>query len=90
MAMTIAESLAFVRDFQGLAGDLPERVDVIICPPFTALWPVAQAVASSGLQLGAQDMAAASALNTPLACSPAPTCGRSWRQPPWPQPGDIH
>jgi triosephosphate isomerase len=58
MAMTIAESLAFVRDFQGLAGDLLDQVDVIICPPFTALWPVAQALAGSGLQLGAQDVAA--------------------------------
>jgi triosephosphate isomerase len=56
--MTIAESLAFVRDFQGLAGDLLDQVDVIICPPFTALWPVAQALAGSGLQLGAQDVAA--------------------------------
>ncbi len=58
MAMTIAESLDFVRDFQRLVGDLPGRVDVIICPPFTALWPVAQALAGSGLQLGAQDVAA--------------------------------
>ncbi len=58
MAMTIAESVDFVRDFQRLAGDLPGRVDVIICPPFTALWPVAQALAGSGMQLGAQDVAA--------------------------------
>lgn len=58
MAMTIAESLAFVQDFQKLAGDLPEQVDVIICPPFTALWAVAQALAGSSLQLGAQDVAA--------------------------------
>lgn len=58
MAMTIAESLAFVQDFQRLAGDLPGRVDVIICPPFTALWPAAQALAGSSLHLGAQDVAA--------------------------------
>lgn len=58
MAMTIAESLAFVQDFQRLAGDLPGRVDVIICPPFTALWPVGQALAGSRLHLGAQDVAA--------------------------------
>jgi triosephosphate isomerase len=57
MAMTIAESLAFVQDFQRRAGDLPGRVDVIICPPFTALWAVGQALAGSLLHLGAQDVA---------------------------------
>lgn len=57
MAMTVAESLAFVRNFQGLAGELLDQVEVLICPPFTALWPVAQALAGSKLQLGAQDVA---------------------------------
>lgn len=57
MAMTVAESLAFVRDFQGLAGDLLDQVEVIICPPFTALWPAAQALVGNKLQLGAQDVA---------------------------------
>jgi len=47
MAMTVAESLAFVRDFEAIAGDLLDRVDVVICPPFTALWPVAQALRGS-------------------------------------------
>lgn len=65
MAMTVAESLAFVRDFEAIAGDLLDRVDVVICPPFTALWPVAQALrgspsTSSGrsrIQLGGQNIA---------------------------------
>jgi triosephosphate isomerase len=65
MAMTIVESLAFVRDFEVIAGDLLEEVDVVICPPFTALWPVAQALrdspsAGSGrsrIQLGGQNIA---------------------------------
>ena len=38
MAMTVAESLAFVRDFEAIAGDLLDGVDVVICPP---LCPVA-------------------------------------------------
>ncbi len=57
MAMTIAESLAFVRDFEAIAGDLLDRVDVVICPPFTALWPVAQALRGSRIQLGGQNIA---------------------------------
>lgn len=57
MAMTIAESLVFLQEFVGLAGDLPQVVDVVICPPYTALWPVAQALTGSRLQLGGQNIA---------------------------------
>jgi triosephosphate isomerase len=57
MAMTIAESLAFVRDFEAITGDLLDAVDVVICPPFTALWPVAQVLRSSRIQLGGQNVA---------------------------------
>ena len=55
--MTVAESLAFVRDFEPIARDLLDRVDVVICPPFTALWPVAQALRGSRVQLGGQNIA---------------------------------
>jgi triosephosphate isomerase len=57
MAMTIVESLAFVRDFEAIAGDLLDRVDVVICPPFTALWSVAQVLRDSRVQLGGQNIA---------------------------------
>ncbi len=57
MAMTIAESLAFVRDFEAIAGGLLDEVDVVICPPFTALWPVARALRDSRIQLGGQNIA---------------------------------
>jgi len=57
MAMTVAESLAFVRDFEAIAGDLLDEVDVVICPPFTALWPVSQALRGSRIQLGGQNIA---------------------------------
>jgi triosephosphate isomerase len=65
MAMTVAESLAFVHDFEAIMGDLLDRVDIVICPPFTALWPVAQVLrgspsTSSGrsrIQLGGQNIA---------------------------------
>ena len=57
MAMTIVESLTFVRGFEAIAGDLLDEVDVVICPPFTALWPVAQALRGSRIQLGGQNIA---------------------------------
>jgi triosephosphate isomerase len=62
MAMTIAESLNFVRELERLAGDLLGVVDGVICPPFTALWPVAHALGRSRLQLGGQNMASTTEL----------------------------
>jgi triosephosphate isomerase len=56
MTMTIAESLTFVREFRALAGDLVREVDVVVCPPFTALYPVAQALTGSPIMLGAQNV----------------------------------
>ena len=55
--MTVAESLSFIRDFEAIAGDLLDEVDVVICPPFTALWSVAQALRDSRVQLGGQNIA---------------------------------
>jgi triosephosphate isomerase len=57
MAMTVAESGAFVRDLEAIAGDLLSEVDVVICPSFTALWPAAQALCNSRIQLGGQNVA---------------------------------
>ncbi len=60
MAMTVAQSRAFVREFLAAAGSLAGWVDVVICPPCTGLYPVAQAIADTPLMLGAQDVSAAS------------------------------
>jgi triosephosphate isomerase len=57
MAMTVGESLAFVHTFREAAGDLTRAVDVVLCPPFTALHPVAQVLAGSGIQLAGQSVA---------------------------------
>jgi len=59
MAMTIRESLAFVRRFSAEAAGLTGVVDVVLCPPYTALHAVAQALAGSPIALGAQDLCAA-------------------------------
>jgi triosephosphate isomerase (TIM) len=33
----------------------PEGYDVVVCPPFTLLWPVAEVLAGSHIKIGAQD-----------------------------------
>lgn len=59
MEMTVAESLAFLREFQALAGDLLSRVQVVLCPPYTALFAMAQALGSrSPVELGGQTVSA--------------------------------
>lgn len=58
MAMTVAEGLTFVRDFQGMAGGLLDTIEVVICPPFTTLWPLAQELRTGRLHLGGQNIAA--------------------------------
>jgi triosephosphate isomerase len=58
MALTISESLAFVRELHELAGDLLERVDLVVCPPFTGLWALARILQDSPIQLGAQNVSA--------------------------------
>jgi triosephosphate isomerase len=59
MAMTIPESRNFVEAFRENMGDLARDMDVVLCPPFTALYPVAQALGDSSIQLGAQTLSAA-------------------------------
>jgi triosephosphate isomerase len=59
MEMTITESLAFLRRFQARAGDLYSQVQIILCPPYTALYAMAQALADSPIELGAQTVSAA-------------------------------
>ena len=57
MAMTIAESWEWVRDFRAAAGDLLNGIDVVVCPPYTALWAVIQALGDSPIQVGGQNIA---------------------------------
>jgi triosephosphate isomerase len=54
MHKTIAETKAFVADL--CARELPAGVDAVICPPFTALCAAREALASSPIGLGAQNM----------------------------------
>lgn len=62
MAMTISEGLAFVPAFRAAVGDLAQAIDIVLCPPYTALHAVAQALADSSILLGAQNICAAPGL----------------------------
>jgi triosephosphate isomerase len=55
MNKTVAEALALVK---GLKIELTnvKEVDVVVCPPFTALEEVSKAIMDSNIRLGAQNM----------------------------------
>src|SRR5512141_3148190 len=55
MNKTVAEALDLVR---GLKLELVgiKEVDMVVCPPFTALCEVSKAILDSNLRLGAQNM----------------------------------
>jgi triosephosphate isomerase (TIM) len=55
MNKTAAEALALVKGLKIELANVKE-VDVVICPPFTALADVARAVLESSIRLGAQNM----------------------------------
>ena len=62
MSMTVAEGLAFAHRFEQVAGDLLDRIDVVVCPPYTALWPLSRELGAGKLQLGAQNVSASTDL----------------------------
>src|ERR1041384_5185471 len=55
MNKTVAESLALVENLKVELGSVKE-VDLVVCPPFTALKPVSAAITNTNLKLGAQNM----------------------------------
>jgi len=55
MNKTVAEALALVSDLKIELANIKE-VDVVICPPFTALESVSKAILESSIRLGAQNM----------------------------------
>jgi triosephosphate isomerase (TIM) len=55
MNKNAAEALALVKDLKLELANVKE-VDVVVCPPFTALAAVSEAVLESGIRLGAQNM----------------------------------
>jgi triosephosphate isomerase len=55
MNKTVAEALVLVQDLKIELANIM-AVDIVVCPPFTALSEVAKAVRGSNIRLGAQDM----------------------------------
>lgn len=55
MNKTVAEALALVDDLKIDLANIRD-VDIVVCPPFTALSEVAKAIRDSNIRLGAQDM----------------------------------
>lgn len=55
MNKTVAEALALVEDLRRELGQVKE-VDIVLCPPFTAISEVSKAILDSNLRLGAQNM----------------------------------
>ncbi len=53
--MNVGEGVEFIWELMRELGGILSQVDVLICPPFTALWPIAQVIDQTSLLLGAQD-----------------------------------
>ena len=54
--MTIPQGLTFVRQLLPLVAGLAEQVDVVICPPYTAISTVEEVLVGTGIALGGQDL----------------------------------
>jgi triosephosphate isomerase (TIM) len=55
MNKTVAEALDLVQDLKRELANVKE-VDIVVCPPFTALDAVSKAILDSNIRLGAQNM----------------------------------
>jgi triosephosphate isomerase len=55
MNKTVAEALALVNGLKRELANIKE-VDIVVCPPFTALGEVSKAIIDSNIRLGAQNM----------------------------------
>lgn len=55
MHKTIQETTSFIKELAGLVADVRD-VEIVICPPFTALYPAGQALDGSNIGLGGQDV----------------------------------
>jgi triosephosphate isomerase len=80
MAMTIGESLAFAENFVPLVEAHSRSVEIVICPPYTALQALSQALDRTRIQVGAQDVCASSETSHTGGVSPAlvADCGCRW------------
>lgn len=55
MHKTVRESLNLISDLLGETGSIRDR-DIVVCPPFTALYSAGQILSGKNIRLGAQDL----------------------------------
>jgi len=55
MHKSVGEAIALVQNLKESLADVTDR-EVLVCPPFTALYPVAEALKGSNIELGAQNI----------------------------------
>jgi triosephosphate isomerase len=55
MYKTVHEAVVFVKEFRSMVKDLDD-VEIVVAPPFTALYAVAEAARNSNVGVGAQDV----------------------------------
>jgi triosephosphate isomerase len=55
MYKTVDETVKYVKEFRGLVKDI-QGVEIVLAPPFTALYAAAEALRNSNVALAAQDM----------------------------------
>ena len=56
MHKSVKESVALVKELAAGLGDAAGKVQVAVAPPFTAIYPVAQALAGSAIEVSGQDV----------------------------------
>ncbi len=53
--MTVSQSLSFVREFRIALGGLEQSVNIVLCPPYTALYTLSRALSNTSIDVGAQN-----------------------------------
>ncbi|RYD07168.1 hypothetical protein N752_00875 [Desulforamulus aquiferis] len=56
MHKTITEAVSFAQELKSSLDNVGTGVEVVVCPPFTALAPVAEVLKGSSIALAAQNM----------------------------------
>ncbi len=54
MNLLVGDALSLVDELKALLAEVSD-VEIVVCPPYTALYPVGQALAGSAIALGGQD-----------------------------------
>ena len=54
MNLLVGDTLSLVEELKELLAEVTD-VEIVVCPPYTALYPVGQALAGSTIALGGQD-----------------------------------